>query len=442
MLDQLKRKQFNKKFKDEENPRNNFILSEHLAICNDTNIKCRNHNVLAIEMEGGMNGLNIMRENILQMNQNYIIFDYCRDLYDSTKTQLINAGYLIKIIDFNRPERSDLCNVFEYIHTAEDIEDFISIILEDILHNANYNSDVMQLKDIMISILKIVSYYLGYECLMKQCNILTIIDLLKQIHPDNIIGRRRMEFKFEMVCDEDVKALILKEWNFIKDNHSYEEQKQAFANLVIYSHFIMNCKEFRMLADKNNLHLNEMKSRKVAIFIEIGIGQASIFKKYIEVLFHFMLKELLSEEKIQTYPVQISFLDETLLGDYIGNLSEKFMNITQYNVRYFCDIRDYYHLKFLFSNSKDVDHVFTTESIDENILNLFDIVILNKNSYVNEILTGAASSSDLKEYEKIISNLTSKKDVKKEIKQLRKISKDQCAVLVRGEHMVVDDIVK
>ena len=50
MLGQLKRKQFNKKFKDEENPRNNFILSEHLAICNDANIKCKNHNVLAITM--------------------------------------------------------------------------------------------------------------------------------------------------------------------------------------------------------------------------------------------------------------------------------------------------------------------------------------------------------------------------------------------------------
>ena len=124
MLDQLKRKQFNKKFKDEENPRNNFILSEHLAICNDANIKCRNHNVLAIAMNDADR---IMQKNILQTNQNYIIFDSYHYLYNATKDQLEKEGYLTKIIDFNPPEQSDQCNIFEYIHTVEDIEDFISI---------------------------------------------------------------------------------------------------------------------------------------------------------------------------------------------------------------------------------------------------------------------------------------------------------------------------
>ena len=119
MLGQLKRKQFNKKFKDEENPRNNFILSEHLAICNDANIKCRNHNVLAITMNDADQ---IIQKNILQANQNYIIFDSYRYLYESTKMELEKEGYLTKIIDFNHPEQSDQCNIFEYIHNAEDIE--------------------------------------------------------------------------------------------------------------------------------------------------------------------------------------------------------------------------------------------------------------------------------------------------------------------------------
>ena len=95
MLDQLKRKQFNKKFNDEENPRNNFILSEHLAICNDANIKCKNHNVLAITMNDVDQ---IIQKNILQTNQNYIIFDSYHYLYNSTKVHLEYEGYLIKII--------------------------------------------------------------------------------------------------------------------------------------------------------------------------------------------------------------------------------------------------------------------------------------------------------------------------------------------------------
>ena len=264
MLGQLKRKQFNKKFKDEENPRNNFILSEHLAICNDANIKCRNHNVLAITMNDADQ---IIQKNILQANQNYIIFDSYRYLYESTKMELEKEGYLTKIIDFNHPEQSDQCNIFEYIHNAEDIEYLTSIILDDILYNADYKSNVVQSKSIMTSILRIILYYLGYECLTKRRNIMTIIELLKQLHPDNKDGRRRMEFKFEMVYDKEIKVLILKEWNSIKDNYSYEEQKQAFVNLAVYSNFIINCKEFQMLTCDNNLHLNEMENRKMAIFI-------------------------------------------------------------------------------------------------------------------------------------------------------------------------------
>ena len=217
MLGQLKRKQFNKKFKDEENPRNNFILSEHLAICNDANIKCRNHNVLAITMNDADQ---IIQKNILQANQNYIIFDSYRYLYESTKMELEKEGYLTKIIDFNHPEQSDQCNIFEYIHNAEDIEYLTSIILDDILYNADYKSNVVQSKSIMTSILRIILYYLGYECLTKRRNIMTIIELLKQLHPDNKDGRRRMEFKFEMVYDKVIKVLILKEWNSIKAKQS------------------------------------------------------------------------------------------------------------------------------------------------------------------------------------------------------------------------------
>lgn len=436
MLDQLKRKQFNKKFKDEENPRNNFILSEHLAICNDANIKCKNHNVLAITMNDADQ---IIQKNILQANQNYIIFDSYRYLYESTKMELEKEGYLTKIIDFNHTEQSDQCNIFEYIHNAEDIEYLTSIILDDILYNADYKSNVVQSKSIMTSILRIILYYLGYECLTKRRNIMTIIELLKQLHPDNKDGRRRMEFKFEMVYDKEIKVLILKEWNSIKDNYSYEEQKQAFVNLAVYSNFIINCKEFQMLTCDNNLHLNEMENRKMAIFIEIG--RAELFQEYMKSLFHFMLKEIFAEGKEQTYPVQIVFWNETFLGDYIGNLSEKFMNMDRYNIRYFCVVQSHDRLRFLFSKSKEDHNVLKTNDIDEETLNFFNIVIFNKNSYVDKLLTDETMSSDLKEYEKIISNFTGKKYAKKEIKQLRKISKDQCAVLARGERMVVDDII-
>lgn len=437
MLDQLKRKQFNKKFNDEENPRNNFILSEHLAICNDANIKCKNHNVLAITMNDVDQ---IIQKNILQTNQNYIIFDSYHYLYNSTKDQLEKEGYLIKIIDFNHPEQSDQCNIFEYIHNAEDIEDLISIILDDILYNAGHKSNVVQSKDIMTSILRAILYYLGYESLMKHRNIMRIINLLKQLHPDNKDGRRRMEFKFEMVYDEKIKSLILKEWNSIKDDHSYEEQKQAFANLAVYSYLLMNCKEFQTLTCDNNLSLEKIKDKKVAIFIEIG--RFDIFQEYIKCLFHFMLKEMLTEEKEKAYPVQIIFYDETFFGDYIGNLTEKFMDMDRYNVRCFCVVQSHDRLRFLFSKSKEDYEVLKLNEVDEKTLNFFDTVIFNKNSYIDKLLTDEIMSSDLKEYEKIISNFKGKKDVKKEIKRLRKISKDQCAVLVRGKRMVVDNIIK
>lgn len=53
----------------------------------------------------------IIQKNILQANQNYIIFDSYRYLYESTKMELEKEGYLTKIIDFNHPEQSDQCNI-------------------------------------------------------------------------------------------------------------------------------------------------------------------------------------------------------------------------------------------------------------------------------------------------------------------------------------------
>ena len=82
------------------------------------------------------------------------------------------------------------------------------------------------------------------------------------------------------------------------------------------------------------------------------------------------------------------------------------MNMDRYNIRYFCVVQSHDRLRFLFSKSKEDHNVLKTNDIDEETLNFFNIVIFNKNSYVDKLLTDEAMSSDLKEYEKIISNFT------------------------------------
>ena len=80
-----------------------------------------NNNVLVVGTSGSGKTRSIVSPNLLQACGSYIVSDPKGNLYQKYKKYLEANGYVVKKLDFIRPERSAHYNFFRYIHSEKDI---------------------------------------------------------------------------------------------------------------------------------------------------------------------------------------------------------------------------------------------------------------------------------------------------------------------------------
>ena len=100
---------------------NDMILAENHYYSMDCYETQLNNNVLVVGTSGSGKTRSIVSPNILQAYGSYIISDPKGNLYQKYKHYLESEGYVVKKLDFIRPERSAHYNFFRYIHSEKDI---------------------------------------------------------------------------------------------------------------------------------------------------------------------------------------------------------------------------------------------------------------------------------------------------------------------------------
>lgn len=80
-----------------------------------------NNNVVVVGTSGSGKTRSIVSPNILQAYGSYIISDPKGNLHKKYRRYLEDRGYVVKVLDFIHPEKSDHFNFFKYIRTEQDI---------------------------------------------------------------------------------------------------------------------------------------------------------------------------------------------------------------------------------------------------------------------------------------------------------------------------------
>lgn len=100
---------------------NDMILAENHYYSMDCYETQLNNNVLVVGTSGSGKTRSIVSPNILQAYGSYIISDPKGNLYRKYKRYLEEEGYVVKKLDFIRPDHSAHYNFFKYIHSEKDI---------------------------------------------------------------------------------------------------------------------------------------------------------------------------------------------------------------------------------------------------------------------------------------------------------------------------------
>ena len=100
---------------------NDLILAENHYYSMDCYETQLNNNVLVVGTSGSGKTRSIVSPNILQACGSYIISDPKGNLYQKYRGYLESVGYVVKKLDFIRPDRSAHYNFFRYIHSEKDI---------------------------------------------------------------------------------------------------------------------------------------------------------------------------------------------------------------------------------------------------------------------------------------------------------------------------------
>ncbi len=80
-----------------------------------------NNNVLVVGASGAGKTRSLVSPNILQATGSYIVTDPKGNLYDKYGKYLKKKGYVVKKLDFTRPEQSAHYNFFKYIRKTQDV---------------------------------------------------------------------------------------------------------------------------------------------------------------------------------------------------------------------------------------------------------------------------------------------------------------------------------
>lgn len=90
-----------------------------------------NNNMIIVGSSGSGKTRSIVKPNIHQKNASYIISDPKGTLYREMKSDLLQAGYRVEVLDFTDPANSCQFNFFRYIRNEQDIIKIANILTDD-----------------------------------------------------------------------------------------------------------------------------------------------------------------------------------------------------------------------------------------------------------------------------------------------------------------------
>lgn len=236
----------------------------------------------------------------------YLIVDETGELLKSQYDLFQNHGYDVKVFNLKDMNNSDYYNPFNYIETNLDVFNIVDCFenAKSAAKRANVDLSLRKYESALLS--SLVFYLLKYRP-KREHNFTNIMKILSAAIID--VENPNRKTPFDRLMDEtsrfDPNNIALMQYDLFRSGSADAANKIIKACYIKLSAF--QTKEFGYLTQHDNINLNEMNSKKKAVFVVIPKTD-STFKfvnSTIQRQFSEMYKEMETNDSGNVYSVKI-----------------------------------------------------------------------------------------------------------------------------------------
>ena len=268
--------QIARRYRDRKHPKQNIILTQHVQIGLDGYKHKRNTNVLVIGGSGaGKSRSYAIPNTLLGGNCSLVICDPKSEILRKTGGALEKNGYEVRVFDLLNPEASFCYNPLAYVRDDKDVLRLIETLIQSTTPPGSHASDPFWAKS-ETALLQALVLYLMHEAPKEEQNFATVMEMISaaEVKEEDDDYESPLDILFARLEMRDPESIAVKQYHIFKMGAGKTLKSILISVGVRLSAF--NLPQIAKLTYTDDLHLEEMGEKKVALFCCIPDSDKSL----------------------------------------------------------------------------------------------------------------------------------------------------------------------
>ena len=260
-----------KRYRDRQHPFRNLILTQHFQMGLDGHRHKRNTNVLVIGGSGAGKSRSYAIPNVLQCTTgpdggcSVIVADPKSEILRKTGNALEKAGYEVRVFDLLSPDTSFCYNPLAYVRDDKDVLRLIETLIQSTTPPGSQSTDPFWTKS-ETALLQALVLYLIHEAPKDEQNFAMVMEMLAaaEVREEDEDFESPLDILFQRLEMRDPESIAVKQYHIFKMGAGKTLKSILISVGVRLSAF--NLPQIARLTYTDDLHLEEMGEKKVALF--------------------------------------------------------------------------------------------------------------------------------------------------------------------------------
>ena len=265
-----------KRYRDKKHPKENLILTQHFQMGLDGHKHKRNTNVLVIGGSGAGKSRSYAIPNALNCgNCSMVICDPKSEILRKTGGALKANGYEVRVFDLLSPDTSFCYNPLAYVRDDKDVLRLIENLIQSTTPPGAQSSDPFWTKS-ETALLQALVLYLMHEAPTEEQNFAMVMEMLDaaEVREEDEEYESPLDILFARLEMRDPESIAVKQYHVFKMGAGKTLKSILISVGVRLSAF--NLPQIARLTYTDDLHLEEMGEKKVALFCCIPDSDKSL----------------------------------------------------------------------------------------------------------------------------------------------------------------------
>ena len=252
----------------------NKILTQNVAIGLDGRKHRRNLNILCCGGTGAGKTRFFAKDNIMNCNTSFVIFDPKGELLRDTGNLLESKGYVIKVVDLVNMDRSHCYNPFVYLRSDNDIQRLVTNLFKNTTPKGTQTQDPFWDQAATMLLLALV-FYLYYEAPPEEQNFPMVMEMIRagEVREDDDEYQSPLDELFDRLERRNPEHIALK---YYRSYHSGAAKTLKSIQITLISRLEkFNLTSLASITQHDEMELWSLGERKTAVFAVIPDNDSS-----------------------------------------------------------------------------------------------------------------------------------------------------------------------